>query len=137
MGAIERLLKLLLQYTTLLDGLNINDLDDVYKYYSAIYLLQVQAQALIDIVVRAASALGYEVEGYIDAGRKLRIANVINDEELNLYRSIVGFRNIVVHQYGAVDPNVVRKIISTRRYRDAAKVGVKIVDELRKRGVDC
>jgi len=57
MGAIERLLKLLLQYTTLLDGLNINDLDDVYKYYSAIYLLQVQAQALIDIVVRAASAL--------------------------------------------------------------------------------
>jgi uncharacterized protein YutE (UPF0331/DUF86 family) len=74
----------------------------VYKYYSAIYLLQVQAQALIDIVVRAASALGYEVEGYIDAGRKLRIANVINDEELNLYRSIVGFRNIIVHQYGAV-----------------------------------
>ncbi len=55
MEAIERLLKLLLQYSTLLNGLNINDLDGVYKYYSAIYLLQVQAQALIDIVVRAAS----------------------------------------------------------------------------------
>ncbi|GAB6944081.1 hypothetical protein [Vulcanisaeta sp. JCM 14467] len=70
MGAIERLLKLLLHYTALLDNLNVNDLDDVYKYLSAVYLLQVQAQSLIDIMARAASALGLEVEGYVDAGNK-------------------------------------------------------------------
>ncbi len=64
------MLKLLLHYTALLDNLNVNDLDDVYKYLSAVYLLQVQAQSLIDIMARAASALGLEVEGYVDAGNK-------------------------------------------------------------------
>ncbi|WP_243671084.1 hypothetical protein [Vulcanisaeta sp. JCM 16161] len=52
MGAIERLLKLLLHYTSLLDNLGVNDLEDVYRYFSAVYLLQVQAQSLIDIAVK-------------------------------------------------------------------------------------
>ncbi len=137
MGALERLLKLLLQYTALLDGLSEADLNDEYKYYSAVYLLQVQAQVVIDIVMRAASTLGYEVEGYADAGRKLMLAGVINGDEFSIYRFLVGFRNIAIHQYGSLNPNVIRGIISGRRYRDAAKVGVKVVDELRKRGIDC
>ncbi len=137
MGALERLLKLLLQYTALLDGLSEADLNDEYKYYSAVYLLQVQAQVVIDIVMRAASTLGYEVEGYADAGRKLMLAGVINGDEFSIYSSLVGFRNIAIHQYGSLNPNVIRGIISGRRYRDAAKVGVKVVDELRKRGIDC
>jgi len=136
-GALERLLKLLLQYTALLDGLSEADLNDEYKYYSAVYLLQVQAQVVIDIVMRAASTLGYEVEGYADAGRKLMLAGVINGDEFSIYRSLVGFRNIAIHQYGSLNPNVIRGIISGRRYRDAAKVGVKVVNELRKRGIDC
>ncbi|AEA11622.1 hypothetical protein TUZN_0120 [Thermoproteus uzoniensis 768-20] len=57
MAALERILKLLLHYTSLLDGIDAGDLGDVYKYLSAVYLLQVQAQALIDIAVRAAAAL--------------------------------------------------------------------------------
>ena len=81
MGAIERLLKLLLHYTTLLDNLSVNDLDDVYKYFSAVYLLQVQAQSLIDIMAKAASALGLEVEGYIDAGNKLMSVGILSNEE--------------------------------------------------------
>ena len=82
MGTIGRLLKLFLHYTTLLDNLNVNDLYDVYKYFSTVYLLQVQAQSLIDIMVRAASALDLEVEGF-------------------------------------------------------ARLSIKVVEELRKRGVDC
>ena len=58
MGTLDRLLKLMLNYTSLLDGLSISDLNDVYKYYSAVYLLQSQAQALTDIVIKAAAALG-------------------------------------------------------------------------------
>ncbi len=50
------MLKLLLHYTTLLDNLSVSDLNDAYKYLSAVYLLQVQAQSLIDIMVKAASA---------------------------------------------------------------------------------
>jgi len=69
MGVLERLLKLLLHYSSLLDKLTLQDLEDEYKYIAALHLLQVQAQALMDMFARAASALGLEVEGYIDAGR--------------------------------------------------------------------
>ncbi len=137
MGAIERLLKLLLHYTSLLDNLSVNDLGDVYKYFSAVYLLQVQAQSLIDMAVKAASAMGFEVEGYIDAGNKLVGAGLLSNEEFSRYRSIVRFRNIVVHQYGIIDINVIRRIIGNREYREVARLGIKIVEELRKRGIDC
>lgn len=131
------MLKLLLHYTTLLDNLSVNDLDDVYKYLSAIYLLQVQAQSLIDIMVKAASALGLEVEGYVDAGNKLMSVGILSGEEFSKYRSIVRFRNIVIHQYGIVDINIIRRIIGNREYRDVTKLGIKVVEELRRRGVDC
>ena len=137
MGAIERLLKLLLHYTTLLDNLSVNDLDDVYKYFSAVYLLQVQAQSLIDIMAKAASALGLEVEGYIDAGNKLMSVGILSNEEFSRYRSIIRFRNIVIHQYGIVDINIIRRIIGNREYRDVARLGIKVVEELRRRGIDC
>ena len=137
MGALERLLKQLLHYTALLDGLEASDLNDVYKYLSAVYLLQVQAQSLIDIVVRAASALGLEAEGYIDAGSKLLGAGLLSKEEFDRYRSAVRFRNIVVHQYGAVNADVVRRILDKREYRELAKLGARLVEELRRRGADC
>ncbi|MGC8607805.1 MAG: HepT-like ribonuclease domain-containing protein [Vulcanisaeta sp.] len=93
MGSVERLLKLLFYYISLLDNLSIDDLNDVYKYLSAVYLLQVQAQSLIDIVVKAASAMGFEVEGYIDAGNKLMNVGLLSNEEFSRYRSVVRFRN--------------------------------------------
>ncbi|AET33954.1 DUF86 domain-containing protein [Pyrobaculum ferrireducens] len=136
MGAVERILKLLLYYTSLLDNVKVEDLDDVYKFFSAVYMLQAQAQALIDIAVKAAAALGMEVEGYIDAGVKLRTAGVIDEDEFKRYRAVVRFRNIVVHQYGAVDAAVVKRIVRDREYREVAKLAVKIVEELRRRGAD-
>ena len=57
-------------------------------------------------------------------------------------RSLVGrgpfrFRNIVIHQYGIVDINIIRRIIGNREYRDVARLGIKVVEELRRRGIDC
>lgn len=68
--------------------MKVEDLDDVYKFFSAVYMLQAQAQALIDIAVKAAAALGMEVEGYIDAGVKLSAAvvkRIVRDGE---YREV-------------------------------------------------
>ncbi|AFA39435.1 hypothetical protein Pogu_1408 [Pyrobaculum oguniense TE7] len=120
MGAIERLLKQLLHYTALLDGIDVGDLEDVYKYFSAVYLLQAQAQSLIDIVSRAASALGFEVEGYIDASGKLAMAGLLSDDESNRYRTVVRFRNVVVYQYAAVD--ILRRLTRNGEYKEAAKL---------------
>ncbi|WP_243671087.1 DUF86 domain-containing protein [Vulcanisaeta sp. JCM 16161] len=81
--------------------------------------------------------MGFEVEGYIDAGNKLVSAGLLSNEEFSRYRSVVRFRNIVVHQYGIIDTNVIRRIIGNREYREVARLGIKIVEELRKRGIDC
>jgi uncharacterized protein YutE (UPF0331/DUF86 family) len=137
MGVIERLLKLLLHYTALLDKLDVDDLEDEYRYYAALHLLQIQTQALIDIVTRATSILGLEAEGYIDAGYKLRQADILNDDEFKFYRRVVGFRNIAVHMYSEVNLDIVKEIIRDRRYRNVAKLGIKIVEELRRRRADC
>ncbi|MEM4437271.1 MAG: HepT-like ribonuclease domain-containing protein [Pyrobaculum sp.] len=94
----------------------------------SVYLLQVQA--LIDIAVKAAAALGLGVEGYIDAGNKLKSAGILSDEEFRRYRTVVRFRNIVVHQY---DIEIIRRIIERREYRDVARMGIKIVEEVRRR----
>ncbi|WP_373419228.1 HepT-like ribonuclease domain-containing protein [Vulcanisaeta moutnovskia] len=105
------------------------------------YLLQVQAKSLIDIVVKAASAMGFEVEGYIDAGNKLVSAGLLSNEEFSRYRSVVRFRNncgsSIWNYYGIIDVNIIRRIISNREYREVAKLGVKVVEELRRRGIDC
>jgi uncharacterized protein YutE (UPF0331/DUF86 family) len=136
MGVIERLLKLLLHYTTLLDKLSVEELKDEYRYYAALHLLQIQIQALIDIVFRATSILGIEAEGYIDADCKLMQAGILNSDELRFYRKVAGFRNIVVHMHIEVNPDIVREVIRGRRYKDVAKLGIKIVEELRRRGAD-
>ena len=52
-------------------------------------------------------------------------------------RSIVRIGNIVVHQYGIVDIYIIRRIIGNREYRDVARLGIKVVEELRRRGIDC
>jgi len=41
MGVLERLLKLLLHYSSLLDKLTLQDLENEYKYIAALHLLQV------------------------------------------------------------------------------------------------
>jgi len=136
-GVVEHLIKQLLHYTSLLDKLSTEDLKDEYRYYAALHLLQIQSQILIDIAIRAASALGLEVEGYIDAGYKLNTINIINNNELKLYRKVVGFRNIVVHGYSTINPEIIKEIIQEKRYRDVAKLALKIFEELHRKGIDC
>jgi uncharacterized protein YutE (UPF0331/DUF86 family) len=121
----------------LLDGLKPEDLEDEYKYYAALHLLQTQAQVLMDIFVRASSTLGLGVDGCIDAGYKLRAKNIITDKDLDLYRRIVGFRNVVVHEYSDVDSSIVLDIITNKKYREVARLATKVVEELEKRGIDC
>ena len=38
--------------------------------------------------------------------------------------------------YSEVNPDIVREVIRGRRYKDVAKLGIKIVEELRRRGAD-
>lgn len=78
MAVIGRLLRIIEEREALLNRYSPDELGDVKAYYSAIYLLQTQAQALIDLVQRTAMLMGMEVSGYVDAGEKLSILGVIS-----------------------------------------------------------
>ncbi|WP_069806780.1 DUF86 domain-containing protein [Vulcanisaeta thermophila] len=120
---------MILEYTELLDRLRVEDLNDVYRLNAAIHLLQLQAQALIDIVMRASALLGLGAEGYIDAG-------VLSSEDFARYRSVVRFRNIVIHQYAMVNTDVVARIIGNREYRGIVEIAGRVFEELKRRGLD-
>ena len=121
------------EYTKKLEELKI---DDLWSLYAGIYLLQVQAQALIDIVMRGCAELGLKAEGYTEAGRKLAEIGVMSNEDFEFYRRVVGFRNTVVHAYARVNFDLVRKIIEGREFEKVYLLALKVVEELKKRGVD-
>ena len=130
---INSLIESLGEYTKRLEELT---LDDWRALYAGVYLLQIQAQALIDIVVKGCSELGLKVEGYVEAGKKLMDVGIISKEEFEFYRRVVGFRNIAVHAYASIDLEIVRRIITEREFERVYSLALKIVNELKKRGID-
>ncbi|MGC8608086.1 MAG: type VII toxin-antitoxin system HepT family RNase toxin [Vulcanisaeta sp.] len=126
MAIISRLLRIVEEREALLNRYSPDELSDIKAYYSAVYLLQTQAQALIDLAQRVATLMGMEVSGYVDAGEKLSILGVISPEDLRLFKSVVTFRNIVVHQYAIVDLEIIRRIITNKEYRRVTELARKI-----------
>jgi uncharacterized protein YutE (UPF0331/DUF86 family) len=61
---------------------------------------------------------------------------IISKEEFEFYRRVVGFRNIAVHAYASIDLEIVRRIITEREFERVYYLALKIVNELKKRGID-
>ena len=131
MAIIERLLKIIEEREKLLDRYSPSDLSDFRAFYSALYLLQTQAQALIDLAQRTASLMGMEVSGYVDAGEKLMILGIISSDDLRFYKSIVAFRNMAIHEYSTVDIDVVKRIIENREYRRVTELARRIAGRVK------
>jgi len=62
-----------------------------------LHVLHLQAQALIDMAQRAAALMDEPTHSYAEAGAALARKSVFSPEDLRLYRSVVGFRNVLVH----------------------------------------
>jgi uncharacterized protein YutE (UPF0331/DUF86 family) len=129
MGILKELAQILASYTAELETYGPEDLRDPKKYFGALYLLQSQSQALIDMALRAAALLGASPSGYIDAGRKLKEKSVFTEEDYRVYADVVRFRNILVH-YMMVKEEVVREIVERRLYRRVAELALKILEAL-------
>ncbi len=79
--------------------------------------------------------LGYAPSsGYMAAG-VLREEEVLDEDDTRLLRSIIGFRNIVVHEYTGVKLEVVDEILREKRYHLGLRLAEKIIYALRSRGV--
>jgi uncharacterized protein YutE (UPF0331/DUF86 family) len=44
---------------------------------------------------------------------------------------------VVVHEYGDVDSRILRDIITNKKYKEVARIAIKVVEELERRGIDC
>ncbi len=128
MGVLKRLLEVIVDVTRRLDeevekGYDLRKWGEQMKYLHA---LQIQAQALIDIVLRLSSLLGHPPSTPLDAGRFLHEAGILASDELAFFRKVVGFRNIVVHEYLDIDMGLVEEILRERKYRKVLELAYKL-----------
>jgi uncharacterized protein YutE (UPF0331/DUF86 family) len=106
-------------------GFDLNDMGQLMKFLHA---LQLQAQVLIDMVQRAAALMGEPAHSYAEAGAALARRGVFSPEDLRLYRSVVGFRNVLVHGYTPVDMLRISQILAGREYRKLVNLALKILE---------
>lgn len=87
--------------------------------------LQMMIEACVDIAGHMISDLRMRTpSSYADTFRVLGEHSVLDDELLGTMEKMAKFRNVVVHQYEAVDPEIVITILRKhiddfRRFRDA------------------
>ncbi|GAB6947162.1 DUF86 domain-containing protein [Vulcanisaeta sp. JCM 16161] len=132
MAILNKLLSIIEDMTRKLDEL-VNrgyDLNDWRDQLASIHALQVKAQAFIDLCQRLLSNMGITVEGYSGIARKLREMGLVTGEEA-LVKSLVGFRNVVVHGYANLDLNLVDKILKSRDYRRVLELALALKDRVR------
>lgn len=89
--------------------------DDPEKYGSAERFLQVAIEVLNDVGAHLVARRGGEpVAGYRDVPRRLREDGVLDDAQADTWRRVIGFRNVVVHEYLEVDRALVHEVLRTR-----------------------
>ncbi|MEB3860251.1 MAG: DUF86 domain-containing protein [Desulfurococcales archaeon] len=123
MGALRRLYKVAVEYAGIASRIaSEGSLDDVVRWLALLHALQVQAQASLDLVARLSSLLGHTPSTPVEAIEALLLNKLITREEAAFLRRVVGFRNIVVHEYTAGSREIVETIVSERDHIKLAKL---------------
>ncbi len=136
MGVLSRLATMVSLMTSRLDELAAMGLRGWVEELAALHALQVQAQALLDMLLRVAAEMGYAPESPGEAARILLEEGLLSREDYEFIRRLIGFRNVVVHTYASVDMDLVRGILEGREYRRVALLASRLLEEAVKRGLD-
>jgi len=108
-AAIQRCLKRIKE-TTKLDP---NRLDNIDEQDIFVLNLQRAVQAAIDLATHIVASEGLGLPDTIkDNFKFLKKAGIINEELAQRMESMVGFRNIAIHDYQAIDGNILKSILS-------------------------
>ena len=108
-AAIQRCLKRIKE-TTRLDP---NSIDDIDKQDIFILNLQRAVQAAIDLAIHIVASEGLGLPDTIkDNFKFLKNAGIINEELTLRMESMVGFRNIAIHDYQTIDRDILKSILS-------------------------
>jgi uncharacterized protein YutE (UPF0331/DUF86 family) len=73
--------------------------------------LQLCAQNALDIATHIAASRGRDVPDYATAIDELGRLGVLDPDFVREFRSVAGFRNVVVHGYLEVDLDVLRRLV--------------------------
>jgi uncharacterized protein YutE (UPF0331/DUF86 family) len=107
---------------------------DMVKYRAAERSLQLAAQAVVDIAAHVISAdYDARVQDYREAIEGLGKEDVLPREFAERLAPIAGFRNILVHEYLAVDPAKLYDHLTNGR-ADLREFGRRIVEYLQHTG---
>ncbi|MCE4599150.1 MAG: DUF86 domain-containing protein [Desulfurococcales archaeon] len=135
-GILSRLETILAEATSRLDLLASSRLRNWIEELAALHALQVQAQSLLDMVMRIAAELGYAPESPEEAARTLLNEGIITEDDYNFIRRVIGFRNVIVHVYMDVDMNMVERIIEYREYHRVSLLASKLLKKAVEKGID-
>lgn len=94
-------------------GLDPNSLDNIDKQDIFVLNLQRAVQAAIDLAAHIVASEGIGLpEAIKDNFRLLRNAGIIGDSLTSRMESMSGFRNIAIHDYQAMNIDILKSILS-------------------------
>jgi len=133
----ERLLESIFHHVELLErarrrGVN---WDDEFELYAVLHALQVHAQSVIDYLLHTCALMGAVVETPTSCISELRARGLIDEEESTLLKRLVRFRNLIVHEYGSVDVERVKRVVEGGGYRVVADIIKRLHEKLREEGL--
>jgi uncharacterized protein YutE (UPF0331/DUF86 family) len=107
-ATVQRCLKRIRETTRL----EPESLDDIDKQDIFVLNLQRAVQAVIDIGAHIVASEGLGLSDTIKGNFKfLQYADIISKELARKMESMVGFRNIAMHDYQAIDKNILKSIL--------------------------
>ncbi|HDZ00160.1 MAG TPA: DUF86 domain-containing protein [Nitrospirae bacterium] len=107
-AAIQRCLKRIKETT----DLDPDSLDDIDKQDIFILNLQRAVQAAIDLATHIIASEGLGLSDTIkDNFKLLKNAGIINEQLTDRMESMAGFRNIAIHDYQAIDIDILKSIL--------------------------
>ncbi len=136
MGVLARLHNTIVDMTERLDILAEKDKWNKIEELAVLHALQIQAQALLDMLMRLAAELGYTPTTPREAANILLKEGVLDKKDYDLVRRVHGFRNILVHEYVDIDMELVSRIVKRKDYRKVLLLALILLEESKKRGID-
>ena len=124
-GALSRIASVVTEMTSRLDEMAGLCLSGWVEELAALHALQVQAQAMLGMMMRLAAELGYSPESPGDAAKALLAEGVISREDYEFSRRVAGSGNVLARSYADVDVDLVRGILARREYSRVAELGLE------------
>lgn len=91
--------------------------------------LQLCAQNALDVASHLAASAGHDVPDYAAAIDRLRDAGILSVEFASRFRSVAGFRNVIIHGYLDVDVDLVHAVLN-HRLEDFTEFARRVEDHL-------